>query len=524
MNKTLRKGFTTLLIAMVLLIAFLPNIAQAENGLTLEKSHAWSTDGESYTNAVAARDIDNDGITEMVTVGYFHNSTTDYYDGEMNIWSWNGTELTSEHNEYFHPEYTTSNDTHFNAVALSNVDNDTDIEVIGAGYGNFLFVISLFPIPKFVFQEQGFLFVGNWNGSSLTRKAFTRWPDNENETTRFLDLAVGDVDKDNVVEIVAVGYRNMTGPAGFHGVITIWNITEGNLVLEASYEKMISGETIWRSVSINDVDDDGELEIVIVGDFYDKNLKQRCATLRICTWDGSTLDWELGYQWYTYSETYANAVTTGDIDEDGIPEIITIGYHANGEIVNAQLRVWSWKQEVLTLKASVESGRIEPPAITFGTAVAIGDVDSDGKNEIVVGVNFWIIYWSRAHIKIFSWNGETLATEESKDWEEASYIQSIVIDDVDNDAKAEIVTAGFTAGLMIVPQSNLGIWSISKVSSSITVAVEPSSIVIGEQVTISGRVTNETGDVPIPNAEVRIEYSREPIPVFVYLATVVTDE
>lgn len=519
MMEKLSRKIMALLIVTVLLMIFAPNLAYAANGLEVEISHEWTVSSGSYTNAVAASDIDGDGITEIVTAGYLYNSSTTFYDGELNIWNWNGTTLEKECSDYYYPHYTLSTDTRFNAVALGNVDNETDIEIVMAGYGKLLNI-----------KEQGLIIIASWNGTTMNRKTGAYWPTKwlivENETV-FFGLAIGDVDKDDVKEIIAVGYQNMTSGAGtgFHGALTIWNVTEGDLVLEAEYTKLIGEETIWRAVSIDDVDNDGETEIIIVGDFQDKVLNHRCATLRICTWNGSTLNWKLSYQWYTYSETYANAVTTGDLDSDGISEIITIGHYSNGELVNAQLRVWSWRQKVLTLKASAEIGRIEPPALTLGTAVAISDVDLDKKNEIVVGVNFWILL-STAHIKIFAWNGETLVIEDFKDWEDASYIQNIVINDVDNDGTNEIITAGYSVSiwLPITPKSNLAIWSVTKTESSITVEVTPSTVVIGNQVTIRGYVMDETGDKGIPNLEVTIMSSREPLPVFTTIGKVRTNE
>jgi hypothetical protein len=524
--KILSKKAVGLLIVAMLLAAFVPNLAYATNSLELEISYEWATDGESYSNSVAAGDIDGDSITEMVTVGYFRNSSTHFYDGELDVWSWNGTDLSSELAEYFHSEYTGSNDTRFNAVALGNVDNETDTEIIVAGQGNFLFVISITP-PRVAFQEQGLLFVGSWNGSTFTREDFVKWPDDHTQKARFLDLAIGDLDKDNDTEIVAVGAVDTTpgNETDLQGVITIWSMTSSGLNLETSYVKSITGgETIWRAVTIDDVDNDGELEIVIVGDFYDATLNQRCAVIRICTWDGSDLAWETSSQWFTYSDTYATDVAVGDIDSDGIPEIITSGYQRSGESVNAQIRVWTWYEEVLTLKSSVEGGVVEPPVLTLGTTLAVGDVDDDGKNEIILGVIFYLIFWSKAHIRVFAWEDGTLIVKGSKDWEGASYVQSIVINDVDNDGKTELITAGYSAGLMVIPTSELAIWSVSKIASSLTLTLSSSTIVIGESVKISGTLTDETGDTPIPNTEITLEYSIEPLPITTYLATVRTNE
>jgi hypothetical protein len=209
---------------------------------------------------------------------------------------------------------------------------------------------------------------------------------------------------------------------------------------------------------------------------------------------------------------------------DGIPEIITSGYQVSGDSVNAQLRIWTWYEEVLTLKFSAEGGVVEPPVLTLGMSLAVGDVDDDGKNEIVFGVDFSVILWSRAHIKIFAWKDGKLIVKDSKDWEDASSVQGIAINDVDSDGKTEIITTGYTSGLMLIPTSELAIWSVSKTESSITVDVTPSTVVIGNQVTIRGYVMDETGDKGIPNVEVTIMSSREPLPVFTTIGKVKTNE
>jgi len=514
-KKTLSKGFVGLLIATILLMAFMPNMIYAEIGLTLEKSHEWVTGDYSYSMADAVGDIDGDGVTEIVTAGYFYNSTLTFNVGEVNVWNWNGTDLSEEHKETFGPDYTLSSDTRFYAVALGNVDNETDTEVVLTGYGKVLGVI-----------EQGMLIITSWNGTTMKREAATYWPLALNKTA-FFGLAIGNVDKDNTTEIIAVGYRNTTTifGTGFHGVITIWNVTENALTLETSAEWLISGDTVWQAVSIEDVDGDEDLEILIVGYFYDNVLNHECAVLRICAWDGSTLNWEASSQWYTYLDTYAYDIAAGDLDSDGTPEIVTIGYQKS-DVFYAQLRIWSWDGDILTLRLSVEDGLVGGPfAFTAGKAVAIDDIDNDGGNEIITGVDISWLFWSMPIVRIFSWDGKTLTMEDSKDWEDATNLQDIVTCDVDDDGAVEIITAGYYGPFMAPGiRSELAIWSVSKVASSITVTVSPPSIVIGNQVTISGRVTNETGDTPISNVEVTIESSYEPLPVFITLGTVMTDE
>ncbi|MEM3695283.1 MAG: carboxypeptidase regulatory-like domain-containing protein [Candidatus Bathyarchaeia archaeon] len=515
MKEKLSKKIVGLLIAATLLVTFMPNIVYASSGLTLEKNQEWLTGDDSYSLANAAGDIDEDGVTEIVTAGYFYNSTTGIYLGEVNVWNWNGTHIIEEWKEIVDPSYTWSTDTRFYAVALGNVDNETGVEIVAAGYGKFL-----------NFIEQGLLVVLIWNGTSMERKTGWYWPFEANET-KFFDVTIGDVDRDNTTEIIAVGYRNTTSlyGTGFHGAITIWNITDAKLTLETSQEWLIGGGTEGHSVAVDDVDEDGDIEIIVTGYFYDDILGHDCAMLRICTWNGSIFIWEASTKWYTYLETYSVDVAIGDLDSDGRKEIVTIGRQFNGENYYAQLRIWSWDGTLLTLKLSVEGGLVGPFTSTSGKAVAIHDVDKDGKKEIIAGLDVAILFGSTPIITIFSWNGNTLTTKDAANWREASNIEDVTCADVDADGNIEVLTAGYKWQFMVVTEkSELAIWSVSKVASALTVNVSPSSIVIGSQVTISGRLTNEAGDTPIPNAEVTIEFSREPLPVLVTIGKVITNE
>ncbi|MEM1564140.1 MAG: FG-GAP-like repeat-containing protein [Candidatus Bathyarchaeia archaeon] len=509
------KKIVVFLIAAATLIAFMPSLAYATNGLELETSHEWLTGDGSYSMASAIGDVDGDGVTEIVTAGYFYNSTFGFYEGEVNVWNWNGTSLVEEHKEIIDPGYTWSSDTRLYSVALGNVDNTTDTEIVVAGYGKFLGV-----------QEHGLLIVLSWNGTTMERKTGWYWPDVA-EQAKFFDVAIGDVDKDGTVEIIAVGYRNTTSfEAGFHGALTIWNVTGTTLKLETSFEWIISGDAEWHAVAVDDVDGDGDTEIIVTGYFYDKNLGHECAVLRICTWDGSNLNWEAGNQWYTYRNTYALDVAISDIDNDGKKEIATIGRQFNGETYYTQLRIWSWDGYTLTLRLSAESGSLGTFMSSSGKKLVISDIDGDGRNEIVIGIDVSILLFSTPTIRVVSWDGILLTTKDSKEWTNATNIEDISIGDVDADGTVEIITVGYTWIFMgpTPTQSELAIWSVSKVASSITVNVSSPSILIGSQVVISGRVTDETGDNPIPNVEVTIEFSREPLPVLVTIGKAVTNE
>jgi hypothetical protein len=504
MKKKLSIGFAMLLIAAMLMTS-MPNITYATGSLALEKSHEWVNGDRSYVSAVATGDVDGDDVKEIVTAGFFHDpelAAQPFYAGKIDIWNWNGSLLSQEHEEVFTADMW-SNDTRFYAVNIGNVDTDTETEIVTVGYLRLLGV-----------RDLGLLIVWNWNGSIFKRKALAGWPPAAANAARFYGSTIGDVDDDGITEIIAVGYINATSylGTGLHSAITIWNVTDSALTLERSTEWGIGLPTICESVSVNDVDGDGDMEVIVGGHYYDNHLDQTNAMLRI--YNGKTLTLEKSYQWIIYRRTEIHAVAAGDVDLDGVVEIVTAGDHWDGYNTNGQLGIWSWDGDNLILETSREWS-IAGYAIVIKT-ITIGDVDNDGTPEMMTS-------GFPGQLRFWSWKEGILTLEKAEMWGDTIEVSGVAIDDVDDDGVAEIVTGG-SHWTFFVTMSTLGIWSVSKVASSITVSLSSQSIVIGNQVIISGKVTNDTDETSIPNAEVTIEYSRDPLPVFIHLTTVTANE
>jgi len=162
-----------------------------------------------------------------------------------------------------------------------------------------------------------------------------------------------------------------------------------------------------HNVFVNDVDDDGVLEIITGGLMYGGGM------LNIWSWDGENLTLERGHKWSTINRTSVLGVYASDVDGDGDTEIITAGVNFNGSVSFAQLRIWCWDGATLVLENSQEWCAAEEAIVN---SVYTYDVDGDGVIEIITGGFDDNLEKSSGQIRIWNWNGETLVLENSHEW------------------------------------------------------------------------------------------------------------
>lgn len=143
--------------------------------------------------------------------------------------------------------------------------------------------------------------------------------------------------------------------------------------MEKSQEWMTSDITELKSISINDVDGDGKKEIVTSGSsagydsFAEGAANKAQAQIRVWSWDGNTLTLKQSKDWIIGEAVSAWNVGTGDVDDDGVVEILTVGCMQieNTSDCDPDLRIWS-----------LPTASAPPPSFPYLLVVIAGTVTS----------------------------------------------------------------------------------------------------------------------------------------------------
>lgn len=252
----------------------------------------------------------------------------------------------------------------YSSPAVADIDGDGKAEVIGSHYT----VVSL----------DGETGAVEWRVKSGYDLSDGLGPDNVGRT--WPGVVVADLDNNGDWEIV-------TAHGG--GWVSVYN-HQG--YFEPGWpRKATDGEL--RGLSVYDIDDDGNLEIIVTG----------AVGSKINTWvyehtGGLRSGWpqlnnDSGYAWGTFNDN----ATIGDIDDDGTAEIVVpsdvhyiAAYENNGVQIQANPmygdkkwgRVGVHVDHAVDLRGYAHCGTEHRPNFAH-TPAAIVDVNGDGVNEVV---------------------------------------------------------------------------------------------------------------------------------------------
>jgi hypothetical protein len=244
-----------------------------------------------------------------------------------------------------------------------------------------------------------------------------------------LNVATGDIDADGVEEIVCGYGADPAAPPEFYAYRLNGYGIYGTQQLAYGVEKY------GVNVACGDIDGDGYDEIItgpgpgppfgpqVRGWNFDNNTTAAIAGVNFFAY--GTLKWGVN-------------VACGDIDGDGYDEIVTGA--GPGAVFGPHVRAWNYDNSgTVTSIGAVSYLAYGTPK--WGVNVACGDIDSDGIDEIVTGAGPGAIYGP--HVRGWNYDGGTLGAMTDVSflaYGTNKFGVNVTCGDVDNDGVDEIVT------------------------------------------------------------------------------------
>jgi uncharacterized repeat protein (TIGR01451 family) len=307
--------------------------------------------------------------------------------------------------------------------------------------------------------------IDGWNHNGVKLPKF---PLQTGDNSIFGQIALGDLDGDNDLEIVA---GTQAAVPGRSGRVFIWHHT--GTILEGwpkavAWSQYASGVSDVRSVVLTDIDNDDDLEVLagttnnIIN--YSGTSPPDSPNLYAWNADGSSVpgDWPNG------TPAIFGAIAAGDLNGDGTANVIAgrdhhfvYAYASDG----SHLQGWP----VATF-LDANTGRVNQDTriVHFNSAPAIADLDQDGIPEYIVAGNVKYpgdLAVRNSGLLVLKPNGER-----KQRWETAAIGNGILyqrllprkapaIGDLDQDGELEIVVATYDGWIRAYKADQSILWA-----------------------------------------------------------------
>jgi len=399
--------------------------------LNLNNYTKWSSSNDTLDPSVVVDDIDGDGTPEIITCGYYYNITEDKTYAQLRIWNYTATNSTSG-SLNLESELDWTNDTTFcYSVKVDDLNHDGHKKIITGGATG-------------VNWNSADLRIFNYTNGQINLEAIKDWYNvSASNYTVIFTLAIADLNGDGKDEIITGGMYNETN---YISQLRIWNYTNSVINFVAEKDWYVVGRTEIQSVRVAKLNNDGQPKIITGGLSVGGPRYQ--AELDIWNFTGGTINLENRTEWYLNNDTIIYSLGIGDLNGDGVPDLVTGGLANDGTRRRAQLRIWNYTQPTLNLEDDYTWYVGANAAEVY--SVLVQDINKDGIPEIVtVGMQNNVSDYGQ--VRIWTWMNKTLSLQRSNEWLdtvdtggvlEGELDDSLYVADLDGDGINEIIAGG----------------------------------------------------------------------------------
>jgi len=323
-----------IIIFLFLIIIFSTFISASNIGLI--ESETWQNNLTSSPtlNGAVLGDIDNDGDLDMISIGctlttHPCNNNPD----KTRIFTNNGTAF--QENQTWQQNLS---DTSPGSLALGDIDNDGDLDLITSG-----------PFTK-IYINNGTTFQENQTWQNTVTGE---------EGASSDSIALGDIDNDGDLDLI---FPDMSDDAPVTVEKIIWLNNGTTFINSTIWGQEIIEQNAKISTGLNDVDNDGDLDLHIIGQDFAKG------------YENNGTSFVAKGVWNTFREDEAS-VAWGDIDNDGDFDHIITGFSTSISI-----------NEISSIDGFTDNTTqwdLDLSAYFFGSMM-LGDYDNNGYLDLVL--------------------------------------------------------------------------------------------------------------------------------------------
>ncbi len=362
---------------------------------------------------VAIGDINGDGKPDLAVVNFTSNTVSVFRNmsasGSITAFSF-ATKV----------DFTTG--TGPMSVSIGDLDGDGRPDLVVTNNDNTVSVFRNTPTPY----------------DSITASSFATRVDFTTGTTPH-SISIGDIDGDGKPDLATANLNSNTVSV-FRNTSSPGSLTTGSFAPKVDF----AVGTAPRFVTLGDIDGDGKPDLAVTN-----ASSNTVSVLRNTSTSGSITAGSFATKVDFTAGTSPWGITIGDIDGDGKPDLVVTNYNSNTASIFRNT----------STSGSITSGSFSTKVdFTTGTGpfnVALGDVDGDGKPDIVIANDAG---GTVSVLKNISTSGSITSSSLTTkvDFTTGTRSLGVAISDIDGDGKPDLAVANYGSNTVSVLRNTIG--------------------------------------------------------------------